>query len=81
MKENLVERVKDQNDSRYVRLTLTPLGEEKFSSILKVEEKMYKFVHQLFTQSELEMANGILSKVLIGTPLEETFREWGYRLG
>lgn len=78
VKDRLVERVRDQNDSRFVRLQLTCLGNEKHASIAKIEMKLYEMLDKTFTVDELAYSNQILDRFLIGTPLSDTLARRGY---
>ncbi|GGH86530.1 DNA-binding MarR family transcriptional regulator [Pullulanibacillus pueri] len=78
VKENLIERIRDQRDSRYVRLVLTPLGNEKYELIIKAEADMYHRVEALYSKEELMTANQMLRKIILGTPLEQALEDRGF---
>ncbi|MBP2079130.1 MarR family winged helix-turn-helix transcriptional regulator [Oceanobacillus polygoni] len=80
VKDQLIERIKDKKDSRFVRLTLTPLGNEKYSVILKAENEMYNMLHHVYTQEELQQSNQMLSKLLKDTPFEQKLEERDFSL-
>ncbi|MBY7141881.1 MarR family transcriptional regulator [Virgibacillus sp. NKC19-3] len=80
VKDQLIERVRDENDSRFIRLVLTSLGHEKYSLIIKAEANMYTLLQQIYTKDELQVSNQILSKLLIDTPFEQKFEERGYNI-
>jgi DNA-binding MarR family transcriptional regulator len=72
VKDQLVERVREQGDSRFVRLALTALGNEKYSFIINAETKMYTSLEQIYTREELRTSNQILSKLLLDSPVSQT---------
>ncbi|MGE8205931.1 MarR family winged helix-turn-helix transcriptional regulator [Heyndrickxia sp. NPDC080065] len=78
VKDRLIERVKDENDSRFVRLALTPLGDEKYTLIMRAEADMYKVLEQLYTIAEFEETNKMLGKLLLNTSLEQTMIDRGF---
>ena len=78
VKEHLIERIKDKHDSRYVRLALTPLGNEKFELLTKAEKDMYQMLETIYSKEELQKANQMLSQLLLGTPLETTLKDRSY---
>ena len=78
VKEGLIERVRDKSDSRFVRLALTPLGNEKHALIIEAEAEMYTILERIYTQNELEMSNRVLSKLLLDTPLEQKLIDRGF---
>ncbi|WP_087974697.1 MarR family winged helix-turn-helix transcriptional regulator [Oceanobacillus rekensis] len=78
VKDQLIERVRDENDSRFVRLALTPLGNEKYSLIIKAEAEMYTMLQQIYTSDELQISNQMLSKLLTDTPFEQKLEERGF---
>ncbi|GLO64441.1 MarR family winged helix-turn-helix transcriptional regulator [Oceanobacillus kimchii] len=80
VKDQLIERVRDKNDSRFVRLVLTSLGHEKYSLIIRAEAKMYTLLEQIYTIDELQVLNQILGKLLIDTSFERTLEERGYSM-
>lgn len=78
VKDALVERVKDESDSRFVRLQLTSLGIEKYKMILETEMKLYKILTQVFTTEELQFSNEILTRFLKESPLSITLMKRGF---
>lgn len=78
VKDKLVERVKDINDARFIRLQLTSLGTAKYKLIVKAEKQMYKLVQDVYTEDELQQVNKILSRFLLGTPIFSTLIKRGY---
>ncbi|WP_339164247.1 MarR family transcriptional regulator [Siminovitchia sp. FSL W7-1587] len=80
VKEGLIRREKDKNDARFIRMTLSPLGKEKHLLITKAEEQMYRKMTQLYTTKEIELANRVLSKLLLDTKFEYKFEQRGFSL-
>jgi MarR family transcriptional regulator, organic hydroperoxide resistance regulator len=78
VKDQLVERVKDVRDSRFVRLQLTSIGIEKYKLITKEENELYKMLEHFYTNDELEFTNHILSKFLMKSPLSSSLSKRGY---
>ncbi|RDW15142.1 MarR family winged helix-turn-helix transcriptional regulator [Oceanobacillus chungangensis] len=78
VKDKLVERVKEKNDSRFVRLQLTSLGIDKYKLIVKAENQMYKILEEVYTEDELQLANQVLSRFLLESPLSSNLIKRGY---
>lgn len=80
VKDALVERVKDENDSRFVRLQLTSLGMGKYEMIVETEMILYQKLTQFYTVDELQFSNGVLSRFLSESPLSNTLLKRGYSI-
>ena len=75
VKEKFVERIREEIDSRYVRLALTDLGNEKYLQIVAVETNLYEMLAKLYTRGELQQTNQMLSKLLVDSPLSYALNE------
>ena len=63
VQDQLIVRVKDERDSRFVRLQLTILGFKKYSLLIKAESELYKMLEQIYTSDELLFMNQLLSRL------------------
>ncbi|TFE00661.1 MarR family winged helix-turn-helix transcriptional regulator [Jeotgalibacillus salarius] len=78
VKEQLIERIKDSADSRFVRLKLTKLGQEKYSSILEIENGVYQQLENIYTNTELQKTNELLDRFISDTSLSEALNKRGF---
>jgi DNA-binding MarR family transcriptional regulator len=76
VQDQLVERVKDGRDSRFVRLQLTGLGFKKYSLLIEAESELYKMLEQIYTSDELQFMNQLLSR-LFESSLSQTLSKRG----
>ncbi|MDG5472481.1 MarR family transcriptional regulator [Jeotgalibacillus sp. ET6] len=78
VKENLIERIKNIHDSRFVILQLTELGRNKHKLIVQAEYQMYEALGGLYSKEELQLVNQILRKFLKTPPLSSTLSNRGF---
>ncbi|MBG9587274.1 MarR family winged helix-turn-helix transcriptional regulator [Cytobacillus firmus] len=72
--EELIQSVKNPNDSRYVLLELTLDGKEKAKKLQKIEQKFYQELEQLFTNEELENVVDLMSRLIGQYPIYKSLQ-------
>jgi MarR family transcriptional regulator, organic hydroperoxide resistance regulator len=79
VKDNIVEKTPDANDSRFVKLRLSEKGRllsKQLESV--VGDALNHEVEQTFTEQELEQTIAVMAKFLSGSPLSEALKRRGY---
>lgn len=72
VKDQLIQKQKHPDDSRYTLLTLTNKGKEKAIYINKVEKELYEMFQENFSEQELKIFNEVLSRFLVSFTISET---------
>ncbi|WP_274363746.1 MarR family winged helix-turn-helix transcriptional regulator [Paenibacillus thermotolerans] len=79
VKDDMIQKTPDPNDSRYVKLQLTEKGRllsKRLHSV--VGGTFHEEVEKTFTKQELEQTIAVMAKLLAGSPLSETLKKRGY---
>lgn len=77
VKDGLIQRQKNPEDSRFVLLKLTEKGRRKAEHIREIEQELYHLLQQKLSEHELETVNGILTKMLEEFPISEKLAKRG----
>jgi DNA-binding MarR family transcriptional regulator len=71
----LVDKVVNPSDARFVLLQLTDKGMGKAKQIMEFEEKLYVDLESLFSNGEMASVSSALEKMLSHFPIAETLRK------
>jgi DNA-binding MarR family transcriptional regulator len=79
-KDGLVEKIPDPQDSRYIVLQLTALGQEKAQFVQTIETHMYEHLTDVYSEDELESVCTLLLRLLKDQSVYETLQKRGFDL-
>jgi DNA-binding MarR family transcriptional regulator len=75
VEDELVDKVINPSDARFVLLQLTEKGIDKAKQIVDFEDKLYKELESLFPNDEMTSVSSALEKMLSHFPIAETLRK------
>jgi MarR family transcriptional regulator, organic hydroperoxide resistance regulator len=75
VEDELVDKVINTSDARFVLLQLTEKGMGKAKQIMEFEEKLYENLESLFSNGEMTSVSSALEKMLRHFPIAETLRK------
>ncbi|WP_416825460.1 MarR family winged helix-turn-helix transcriptional regulator [Ectobacillus polymachus] len=80
VQDDLIEKIVDKKDSRYVVLQLTPVGKEKAKLVRDIEQQLYDQIIQNYSEEELELMCKLLFRFIKDHPFSETLIKRGYTM-
>lgn len=78
VKNGLIDKITDPQDSRFVLLQLTDTGLKKVNKIKGIENQFYTSLQKMIGQTNMKQVADILENALMPFPISDTLKRRGF---